>query len=405
MPFKLNFIFEKLRNWLPKAGAKIEAQASELEAKLIDDSDSSLPLETRKRLERKLQDLPLPESDRSAIQSALEEAIGDWLDDRENVNSLVILGSPIDKIAPLLTSAIETWERREAYAIQWGFMAERPREWRSLPEKLRSQLSVKSSADSSTEKRPQIVVIPDLSQCFLRCVEGLDGIEYLQNLAAQDRERFWLMGCNDWAWQYLDYACQTGAYFEKTFSLPPLEEQQLKDWLSPFSDEFEINLGEDARDLELDEDWDEKSQNWRSPSKLNYFKKLAKVSQGVARVAAYLWLLSLSRVEVEEESDEKSDEVKTRVISPLSNRIKLPELPDLTQDDRHFLYALLLQGKTSLSHLAVSLDESESFIRSRVGILRRSGFLYARGDQLNVNPTHFIRLKNDLKNNRFLVGD
>ncbi|RMG08552.1 MAG: hypothetical protein D6728_14215 [Cyanobacteria bacterium J055] len=395
MPFNLNFIFEKLRNWLPKAGAEIEAQASELEAKFTDDPASSFPPQDRKPIERKLQDLPPPDSDRSAIQSALEEAIGDWLDDQENANSLVILGSPVDDISALLTSAIETWERREAYAIQLGVSAKRPSDWRSLPEKLRSQLSVKFSE----EKRPILVVIPDLSQCFLRCVEGLDGIEYLQNLAAQDRERFWLVGCNDWAWQYLDCVCQTGAYFEQTVSLPPLKEEQLKDWLSPVSDEFEIDFGEDDRDLDSDENWSDRSPNWRSQSELNYFKKLAKVSRGVARVAAQLCLLSLSRVEAE------SDEVKSSVVSALSQRVKLPDLPDLTQADRHFLYALLLQGNTSLSHLSISLDESESFIRSRIGILRRSDFLHARGDKLHVNPAHFFRIKSNLINNRFLVED
>lgn len=394
MPFNVKSLFEKFRSWFPKASAEIEAQAFELEAKLTEDPVPSLPPKELNPLRHRIQNLPTLPRDQTAIQSALEDALDCWREDRESVNSLVILGSPINEIAPLLVEGIETWDKRDSYAIEWADRSHELEDWMSLSEELRSQLSAKVE-----EERPSIVVIPDLSQCFLRCVEGLAGIEYLQNLAAQDRSRFWLIGSNDWAWEYLDCVCQTGAYFDQTFSLPPLEEDELKEWLSPVSDDFKVNVGEDSRESDESEKEDGFSEKWRSSSEQDYFEKLAKVSRGFSSVAAELWLLSLSLIEEELEGK------KSIGISPLSKQIKLPDLPDLTQAERHCLYALLLQGQISLSHLAVSLDETESFVRARVGVLRRSGLLRTQDGKIHVNPLHFFRLNNSLKNNRFLVGE
>ncbi|MGB6169360.1 MAG: hypothetical protein WBF52_17380 [Geitlerinemataceae cyanobacterium] len=394
MPFKLKSLFETVRSWFPKASAEIEAQAVELEAKLTEDPLPSLPPQELNALRHRIHNLPKLPCDRTAILSALEDALDSWGEDRESVNSLVILGSPINEIAPLLVEALETWDKRDSYAIEWGERSHRPQDWMRLPEELRSQLSAKVE-----EKRPSIVMIPDLSQCFLRCVEGLKGIEYLQNLAAQDRDRFWLIGCNDWAWQYLDCVCQTSAYFDRTFSLPPLEQDELKDWLSPVSNDFQVDVGEDSRESDESKKKDDLSQKWRSSSEQDYFEKLATVSRGVSGVAAELWLLSLSPIEEELEGK------KSSCVSSLSKQIKLPDLPSLSQVERHLLYALLLQGQISLSHLAVSLDETESFVRARIGVLRRSGLLRTKNREIHVNPAHFFRLNNDLKNNRFLVGE
>ncbi len=67
----------------------------------------------------------------------------------------------------------------------------------------------------------------------MRCIGGLEAIEALRDLVAGDSSRFWLIGCNSWAWQYLERIYQINAYLTNTVSLPPLKEEQMQEWLQP----------------------------------------------------------------------------------------------------------------------------------------------------------------------------
>ena len=126
------------------------------------------------------------------------------------------------------------------------------------------------------------------------------------------------------------------------------------------------------------------------------FDNLAGISQGLPRVAASLWLKSL----LYEPSEEGNASAKIE-----QKKAKLPDLPNLLPEDRYILYSLLLHGYLSLSHLAVSLGESETTVQARVQFLLQTDVIERRHHFLNVVPAHYPKLRATLDYNNFLVGD
>ncbi|MBE9042350.1 hypothetical protein IQ235_16375 [Oscillatoriales cyanobacterium LEGE 11467] len=55
--------------------------------------------------------------------------------------------------------------------------------------------------------------------------------------------------------------------------------------------------------------------------------------------------------------------------------------------------------------MALSLGEPEPPIRAQVRVLVRSGTLWNHQGEIQVNPAYYLRLRTDLENNKFLVGE
>ncbi|MGB7520886.1 MAG: hypothetical protein WA896_14755 [Spirulinaceae cyanobacterium] len=271
----------------------------------------------------------------------------------------------------------------EKQQIPYKFLPwnERPHDFRNIPEKLRSQLGRATLA--AEEGFEEIVVIPNLSWCFLRGVEGLDGVDYLRDIVLKDRSRFWLIGAQQISWQYLNYVDKIEAYFDQTFSLPPLEEEDLQAWLDPIITEAKIGF---SSNLEKEE---------QETAQQKYFKRLTARSGGISSVARQLFLHSLS-CEITNSSEE--EQKKIQVENPY-----LPDLPNLSHNQHYLLYSLLLHGKITLPHLAYSLGDDEDIVQHLVQVLSRSGVINTEGELLQVDPLHYPELRDDLDGNNFLL--
>ena len=253
---------------------------------------------------------------------------------------------------------------------------------------------------------PTIVVIPNLERCFLRCIQGWEGVEYVQNLVAHDPSYFWVLGCSHWTWAFLDRVCHISAYLEQVEALPKLTGDDLKQWLTPLMASVAAPGDRQDPDTELDLGSDA------------YWSALASTSAGISTTAAQLWLQSL-RIRADNLADDSPESLQARPYEPHrqsesssdplhSLRLKKPALPaliDLDSMDRYLLHALLIHGKMMRSHLALSLGEAEQTIRSRVQVLRREGVIIQQGVWLWVHPAHYPRLRSELGNNNFLIGE
>ncbi|MBE9042349.1 hypothetical protein IQ235_16370 [Oscillatoriales cyanobacterium LEGE 11467] len=341
MPLSLGSLLDRLKNWFPRTGAEIEAKASKLEAQLTQTNKHFQPLSREKRqsLREKIETLPSPESHRAAVKSALEAALARWKVDRDTTNSVVILASPIEPLDRIWEDTLETWEGKTDYQVRVLQPDSRPQDCTQIADQLREQLA---ATDESDDGRPEILVIPHLEWYFLRTVEGLDGIECLQQLMVENSHRFWAIGCNSWAWQYLDYVCQSSAYCDRTLCLPELEPIEIKDWLASINDGIEF-CDNSSSDLDDPEDWDVLQENWQSRAELVYFDKLQKTASGLGRVAIQLWLASLCvKTGSSDDSDEESTDTVSEEASPQARRerIDLPDRPALTLADRHLVYSV-----------------------------------------------------------------
>ena len=403
-------LFEGFQNWLQNSRDFLlswfptnQKEAQEPEALLTE-----LPPSLRSKLVAAVENLPINSADLEAIYSKLDEAFEEWRDDPKNAdNSFVILTSPVNTVLRILTENLEDWSQEHQVSLQPLKLDGRPLQEDIITE-LRQQIDERESV--SEEKAPEVIVIPNLNWCYLRCFEGLEGIDYLQDLLLQNHSRFWIIGSGLVGWEYLNHVSHFKAYCGNSLVLPKLEGEQLQTWLEPIIDEFEISFGEIDTDnndpIEAINDSEESRSN-----QIKYFERLASLSEGIGSVALEIFLYSLCYEPAE--SDIKAETKKTETNVGIEKesgvlRMKTPELPllpRLEQDDLYILYSIVLHGDLTLSALADSLGDRQSLVKGRVRVLRRVGLIQQQNDILSVNPIHYPRVKRELDNNNFIIDE
>ncbi|WP_413164391.1 hypothetical protein ACL6C3_00695 [Capilliphycus salinus ALCB114379] len=409
MNFQIENLIQKVKAWFPKAQAKIEAQAAELEARFNEQNYLSLSPEEVADYQNKIESLSLPEAYKNAIKTKLSEVLTPWEKNQNSANHLFIIFSPVEPTKAIFKQTLEE-VNDEALPIKSLAWKTRPDDYETLKSQLQSEIeSSENLAESQNHNNSQsLVIIPDLSLCFLRCVEGLDSVEYLFDLILKDHSRFWIVGCNQWAWNYFNYLYKVNSCFEQIFPLPSLNAVQLKQWLTPLYESLPIKFGdynEENSEHQANE-WDE-DQNWISKEEKQYFERLADISEGLSQPAAYLWLDSLRYIKQQEETDSTTVELQENQPEKrlILKRATLPNLPELTKEDQYLLSAVGLHGEISLSALAVSLGEGEREARIQVQALLKTGILLHKQGFLQLTPGYYSRLKQDLIDNQILAGE
>ena len=359
---------------------------------------SQLPLKISTQIHQRITDLSSHPDHQTTVRSALKEALNKWRQQPESPNSLVILGSPVSPLSRILSESANSFQEDNLFRPKFLEWSVQPHEYEKIQSQLLSQFNPQESLPKTTdlenpvrekaEESLKLMVIPRLEWCFLRCIGGLEVIEILRDLISGNASQFWLIGCNSWAWQYLDQIYQVSAYFGETEALPALTGTQMKEWLQPLIDGIKLNWGE-----ELDKEDLESYQ-------AQYFENLADISLEIGSVGADLLVRGLQYSAAE--TDNLQD--KEEELAPLTiQKARLPDLPNLIPEDRFLLYSLLLHGGMSLAHLALSLGQMESLVKTRVRFLLQTGVISRENNLLVVNPAYYPRLKMILKNNNFLV--
>ena len=394
--FKLDFLRFPLKlNNLVKADVETDGETP----------NNKLPAKIYSDLNKTIANLSNYPPYLSAVQTALQTALENWQNHLDAPNSLVILGAPVLPLSEIMNEAIAQWQHKKLFEMPLKVrslqLSARPHDFEYIQKSLENQLSKIShspelagevtASEEVLDSRHTIVVVSRLDWCFLRCIDGLDPIEYLRNLTFKDSSVFWLIGCNDWAWRYLDFIFQVSAYFDRTVSLPKAQGEDLKLWLQPVLDK--INL----------ENYDEFSSDKLAEVQKSYFQNLSDNSSGISSVAASLWLRSL-RYEWNSDTETPENDFQPP-FSLKQNKPKLPDLPNLISEDRYILYSLLLHGGMTLSQLALSLGEDESPVKARVQVLVQANVIDRSKSLLFINPAFYPKLKNLLYTNNFLVDN
>jgi hypothetical protein len=234
---------------------------------------------------------------------------------------------------------------------------------------------------------------------------GLDGIEWIRDQVFAQRSRFWLVGCPGWAWAYLDITLQLGSYFDAVVQIPKLDREQLSSWLQPAWSEIKPQKATLSQFQALSQ---ERSQGQDpDPAEIvaTYFTILADISKGRSAIAVQLWLGSLSQSKSDSESSDPESAAADTNPAILWKSPTIPTLPDLDNQDKYLLYAVLLHGAISLPHLALSLGSSVSATQSHVQSLLRAGLLELNQEILSVSPIHYLKLRSLLAGDNFLLGE
>lgn len=384
-------MFKRFQNWLANNRhflfsryTKDSTETQEPERTLVE-----LPSEIREKLTNQIEDLPIALGDREAIVSELEEAFELWRDNPESTNnSLVVLSSPVTAVSRILTESLADWAEQKQIPVRLLPLKARPEIADTIESKLKHYLEEEFVEEAIGTHQPEIVVLPNLSWCFLRSLEGLAGIEYLQSrLYDGFPDRFWIIGTGQVSWEYLNSVSNIEAYCGDVFTLPALTTEQLQAWFEPITDELQIAFDDpniDRRILEGDKD-----------NKTHYFERLADISNGVSIVAVQAFLKSIRYQEADEERG-----LKQSIIARVP---QLPKLPELESAEQYLLYSLLLHGDLTISALAESLGDDKSEVQARVQVLRHQGVIEQRGKVIKINPVHYPNVKRELASNNFVI--
>ena len=382
-------LFNRFQAWLLDNRNLLLSRLStdEQETQEPEKSLTELPSSVASELIAAVDKLPSDNPDLEAIYSTLNETFEKWCSNPQTAdNSLVILSSPVTTVSRILTENLLTWALERKIPL-------RPLQWTGRPEtvenittKLRQQLG--RGVTTAASKQPEVVVIPNLSWCFVRCVDGLEGIDYLQDVLLQDDSRFWVIGAGKVAWEYLNHVSHFKAYCGDSLELPQLTDEQLQVWFEPIISKFKITFNKTILDFP-NHKGDESYQS-------RYFKKLAAISEGVNTIATQVFLGSI-QYEIEEEDNQSESEIL------VAKNPELPNLPRLNADEHYILYSLLLHGDLTLPALSQSLGDKKSFVKGRVQMLRRAGLVEQNNGILTINPIHYPRIKNELSNNNFII--
>ena len=347
-----------------------------------------LPSSIREELIAATNKLPDNPTDTETIRTQISETFEQWRNRPRSAgeNSVAIVTSPVMVASRIIIDIIEKWAEQEEIELRILPWNGRPDEPDSIEPKLQEHLKPKPT---QTEDRPiEVVVIPNLSWCFLRSMDGLDGIDYLQKMLLHDSERFWIIATGQVTWDYLNSITDIEADCGRVLFLPKLEGSSLQKWFQPVISQLEITFADPrlkSQILDADKDAD-----------TIYFEDLASVSRGISIIALQAFLASVS-YEPHEDKDEKG------IIEAQSP--ELPSLPDLKTIDHYLLYFLLLHGDLTLSTLAYSIGDRESRVRKRIKFLREEGLIEKDGEILKINPIYYPKLRTELINNNFVIDD
>lgn len=428
-------------NWLGKDAA----YPSE-----VSESLAELPLDIARQLTQLAKAQPSNPHDQRFIQEAISAAVKQWQADPNLANnSLIVLSSPVSMIIRTLMDSMIDWAEENSLTINLLNWTGRPKDARQIQAQMHETLG-------QTEVEAtylNISVIPNLSWCFLRSAEGLDGIDFLRDRLLSDPTQFWVVGSGQVGWQYLNLVLKLKAHCGEVVKLPSLSSGQLQDWLMPIIDQLEIRFDQTSMPERLKGTGESGSRSLpittfiavreeisatikslfrfgqKEPPSLNstathqkdsewgdYFARLSDLSTGVSTIALQLFIRSICYEEIEDNSKQKlrdqtrPEELET-LLEPappplyrlMARLPKLPELPVLKYEDLYILYSLLVHDDLTLDALAESLGEERQIVNDQVQILRKTGVIEQKGQVIKVNPIHYPRLKTKLASNNFIV--
>ena len=176
-----------------------------------------------------------------AITEAFQQALALWQQQPEGNNSLVILSSPVSYLNKVITESLTSLEANDLIETKFLSWHTRLHDYRQIKTQLLSSIKIPQTDVKIVSDNYKLIIIPRLEWFFLRCIGGLETIETLRDLVAGDSSCFWLIGCNSWAWQYLNKIHQINAYLTNTILSPPLQDEATKEWLEPVAKNLNLN--------------------------------------------------------------------------------------------------------------------------------------------------------------------
>ncbi len=233
-----------------------------------DETLSQLPDDIANELRAAVNDLPINPREEKAVLDALDEAIAHWQENSHLAsNSIVVLAHPVSSVSRILLESLQEMRAHKENPLDIKLLdwVERPPDSKSIKAQIKEKLGRaednsaedgetaeinhhwrEGKGDRNPNKDQTLAIIPNLSWCFLRSADGLEGVDYLQDTLLHDRSQFWVIGTGQVGWEYLKSTIKFHAYCGDVIALPKLTGQELQTWFAPIVDQFSIRFSDAA---------------------------------------------------------------------------------------------------------------------------------------------------------------
>lgn len=248
-------------------------------------------------------------------------------------------------------------------------------------------------------------VLPKLERWYLRHANGLDLVRRLMSLAANGQLGKGLIGCDSWAWAYvqrifpwpLAQAVTLQAFDAERLQrlLVGLMKTQTKKTLQCHSAKNGQTISEDASE---------------GAQTLKEFVELAAHSRGNVAIATRYWRARLRHPSEKDEGDDNEDTQKDIEESESVEQVWVAEMPSdpdlpLGNDEEFFLllHAMLLHGGLPESLLGDLLPFSSAHCMGLLVQLQQSGIAFCANGRWQVCETAYAMVRRLLSTRNYLT--
>lgn len=153
--------------------------------------------------------------------------------------------------------------------------------------------NIEALAGHFNEQEPQVVLLDEAHNIFLRTVDGFRAVNALVSLVDATSDKvFWVLVFNSYSWAFLNKANRHVRAFRKVLKLPPWSQSELKELVAKRNERSGLEVEFD--EILLDAESSSTGGFELISSADGFFRLLWEASRGNPRVATYLWLNALS---------------------------------------------------------------------------------------------------------------
>ncbi len=258
--------------------------------------------------------------------------------------------------------------------------------------------------NSLDKSESEVLIIPQLERFYLRHTNGLELIRRLTERLLSRRRV--LIGCNSWAWAFLDKAIGVEDLLGNPLALTPYDDQRLDAWFRSNYDLSQVEFRQSHNNEPVfppcpDQDTREGEQSHKTS---DLIKSLAAHARGNLGVALALWRQGLRTHDPESDASGPAEAAARSVywvVSP--SEFELPGLASELDDLHRFvLHALLLHAGLSLPTLMSLLPFPHEDVCGHVRELRHAGLISEQNGLDHVTLTAYPLVREHLVGEGFL---
>lgn len=334
------------------------------------------------------------EPDWSEAARRLDHSLGDdWFNNRRPTRLVrACVGAPGCNISGIL----------QRLAQQRGLSVLAP----PPPESLLNSTGLNASdRQSPSESADAILVIPNLERWFLRHENGLTALRALIEQLASGGQRA-LIGCDSWAWSFLQRAVGIEGLLGQPQSLAPFDACRLDLWFRSSLKLQTFEFRERDGNQEVFPDLapaDDETGDAPKRERSALMTSLAARARGNLGVALAVWRECLRTRE--KDDDREAPPAGSRVLWVVSpDELSLPEIPaNADRMHRFLLHSILVHGGLPLSAIYGLMPFSREDVRGRIGELQNAGVIEQRDERLQVSLAAYPAVRRDLHGEGFLT--